>query len=319
MFIALAGCGGRPLFGDFGKRGNSYVYKEEQVAIRMLTFEDLKRDPDCSGGVSEADWIAHVLDQIPGWADRTDPKQIATMQAVSVPTVVGLLAGFAVDTLKAELERETELYEAQFGATHYDAGFWKKIQAGEAKGEPLFYGIEVVRQAAGYGESRPAYRFICAIAPARDLRKHQGACDTDERLFALVPLYFQTNASRAKVFISGSRLDSTTNLAIDATWIDAQQSVHQERIAAGHFEFKGYDLKKHEHVLVKNRIAGWFGGFPVTYDEDGKPRKNGAFKVLAIVTEADQGQARKYFERVARYLGENREKIITAATKPSGS
>lgn len=146
----------------------------------------------------------------------------------------------------------------------------------------------------------------------------------DERLFMVKPLLVDVQRSRAKVFATGSKIDLRAIVRLEATWIDGGQNVRNDVVASGDFEFKSLDLngrlmkvgdKEHEvraHIdTLKDKLAGWFGGVPVSVDFKTKqPKGNGTFRLSVAVTESDQSQAREVVERAAKYLGENREEIV---------
>lgn len=300
------GCGGRPILGPIGAQSHSYIYQDEDVKIRLLSKAELLQPPP---GVTAGQWSEHLAKELPGIYGNT-------AQAIAAAPLVALAVGFAVDQVKSEIEKEAELYEAQFDATLYDRGFWD-VPPDTQTGVPHFYGFELLRTVRGFDQSdRPAYRLICGIAPANAL-PGQGISKTDERIFAVKPLFFQTRAAKAKVLWPGRRINSKIDLAFDATWIDRDQNVHQERIATANFEFKNYDLVAAPPLTTElHALAGWFAGIPISYDSQGNPKGNGAFKVTAIVTESDQSQAKQTLERISKYLGEKKQTIVNAATQP---
>lgn len=326
--LSLTGCGPRPLLGDLFKQTNTYVYQDEEVQVRMLTHDEVYALPAGITGVTADQWHEHLETELPKVFPPPDrATRVRPQFAAPVVALVGAAVGFAVDQIKAEVEKEAELYEAQFSASRYGSGFWETLP-GNATGTPHYWGIEITRYARGYNPlaaasgkgPATAYRLICAVVPASLLTDPSGGFATDERIFAIKPLLFETNASRAKVLqFTGHTINSRVNLALDAIWIDQSQAVHQERVATADFDFKGQEIVHPTPQLLKGKLAGWFAGLPVSVDEKGNLKGNGAFKLTALVTESDPGQAKQTFERIAKYIGDQKDTIVKATTKPFGS
>jgi hypothetical protein len=114
-------------------------------------------------GIDQAQWTAHLKDAVPGLFQKqgVSPK-------FAVAPLIAIGVGFAVDQIQSEIQKEAEVYDAQFSATVYERGFWQTLSNG--RGTPRFYAFEIVRTAGGYEDAaRPAYRLICAIASADSL------------------------------------------------------------------------------------------------------------------------------------------------------
>ena len=165
----------------------------------------------------------------------------------------------------------------------------------------------------------PAYRFVCAIAPAPH----------DPRFFLLRPLLFQTRSAKTKVSIAGEIITSKIDLTVSGLWIDQKQGVHQETIAQTSWKISGYDIKTmrpryfYEYethgdaasAQVANHTAGWFVGIPLSckHMPDQAPTlaaRGEPFKLTVLVTERDESKAASYIERTSELLGENRQRFV---------
>jgi hypothetical protein len=335
LVCGTSGCGGRPFIGSWGARHGSYVYEDEVVEVQMLDrdqlldfFKDRPKEQ-----VPNDLWHVYLSDQIPKMFPRPGTPRLT----LPLAAITGAAVGFVVDQVKSELAKEAELYQAQFGATAYETGFWDFSTDKPDSLSPHYCGFVVTRYAKGFekgadGKGVPAYRLICALVPAQCLGDDR---KTDIRLFAIKPLLFSTNAAKAKVLWTGSKISSAINIALDATWIDKGQGVHQERVATADFVFSAYDLaqigdqydltnakkwedQKGPYPLIKDKdkIAGWFAGMPLSFSGDGKTAWNSTFKITVLVTESDQSQAKEAFEWLSKFVGDQKPAIVGAATRP---
>lgn len=306
--FTLIGCGARPITATWFKNKNSYDIKGQAVEVNMLTQAEL---------IGYAKTHSEHKDVQEAWENRLkhDFPDLFPKSSTEVAPLIAapILLGFVVDAVKSELEREATLYEAQFGETIHETGFWSGVSGNI--GVPRWLGFEIVRTTAGdKGNSKSAAsRIVFAMIPANRFNRNQDL-PSDERLFVIKPMWLEVNRSRAKVSQFGpGTLGLTVNVRMNATWIDKAQSVHQDTIADAKFDFSGVDLAAHTIYIdeLKDKIAGWFGGVPVSVDPvSGALKGNGTFQLAISVTESDESQVREVIERAAKYLGDNKDKIV---------
>lgn len=331
--VATPGCGARPVTASWFKHSRSYDYEGQKVELNMLTYADMRdyakiRYPDNTELQDE--WAARLKEDFPRlqWDREAAPL-------IALP----ILLGYGIDFLKAELEREASLYEAQFGASIHETGFWEAFtpikvkstddQGNETeevvgyKGIPRWLGFEIVRTTSRDQSDggKPAARIAFAMIPANYFARHESlglphgsiASKSDERLFVIKPMWLEINRSRAKVASSASAVDVSANIRMSAIWIDGSQRTHRDTIADADFEFPGVGLSTSEIHMdeFKNKIAGWFGGVPVSFDTATKePKGDGTFQLAVSITESDPSKVREIIERTAKYLGDHKEEII---------
>lgn len=355
LSVFSSGCGGRPVTGPWLKHERSYDFEGENVTVRMLTPDEMSNyviKNYSADSVYKDEWADRLAADFP----NLFPKQQSAVSIVA-PVVIGL----AVDAVKAELQKEASLYKAQFGARIYKSGYWEKFETknGEWVGTARWAGFEVVRKtdksktaafravfgiipatefdrdgqmAAKVAADARASAHAKAVADAKAAGRPEPAPDTrpfvpaaDERLFVVKPLLLDVDRTRAKVFMTGSKVNINTVIRLEATWIDGQQGVRQEVVAAPEFEFKDLDLKGGDPIDpnnpksprrrvyindLKDHIAGWFGGVPVSFDPKSKaPKGNGTFKLSAAVTEEDQSNAPEVIEAAVKYIDDNKDQI----------
>jgi hypothetical protein len=241
----------------------------------------------------------------------SDAKSIERTKPELFPLAIAaapLVAGFVIDAVKSSIEKEALKYERQFSGSVYDGAFWNPTDDPKAF-KPRYQGFEVIRNTKA-GKSKngtsntPAFRFVCAIVPS----------DPDNRLFLLKPLCLETNRAKAKVV--GPTLSTKVTFGFDGTWIDSSQAVQSGRIAEATWELSGQDFDgKPEFFLGRDHqndvVAGWFYGVPPSYLRDGSLLGGGgAFKLSVLVNERDDTNAKQYLERVASFVGDNKEKAV---------
>jgi hypothetical protein len=179
-----------------------------------------------------------------------------------------------------------------------------------------YHGFEVLRYTKEHPEGGPpAFRLVCLIVPANRFRPTDAtAKKADTNIFLIKPLLFQTASAKAKVAFLRPRMDTKIDIAIDATWIERDQTARQSRVINGQFDVTGYDLNMTEILIdkLKSKTSGWFGGVPVSVDRDGKPTGNGTFKITVLVTESDQLESKQALEQVAKFVGDQKEKVVQA-------
>ncbi len=340
----IPGCGARPITGPMFKNDRSYDYEGQKVELNMLTYDDV-RDYAKTHTEALVDKGAMTQEQAQDikteWTNRlnADFPQLTWDTELAFPILAPIAIGYAIDLAKAELEKEASLYEAQYGASIHETGFWKSFRPinrmvrneqgrDEEKivgyeGEPRWLGFEIVRRTAGdeNDDNRPASRIAFAMISARYYKRHndgppkQGriAVMSDERLFVIKPLWLEVNRTRAKVAQFEKSVDLATNIRMNAIWIDPAQGVHRDSIADAKFELSGVDLSDRTITIngLKNKIAGWFAGVPVSFDAETKiPKGDGTFELAVTVTETDPSKVREIIERAAKYLGGNKDKIV---------
>jgi hypothetical protein len=335
--MAAGGCGGRPIFGELGRRPGTYDYKGEQVQVTMLSARELwnydvpaETRPLLRGRLMEEFKPGIFPDRAATEFDTAAADvSVQRMRANAIPlaALVPLIAGFAVDAVRSELEKQASIHEAQFGRTIHSSGFWEDL--GD-KPRPRWLGFEIRRTTARTGGERPASRVVCLMIPAPYMKDASGVTDStdherkstssaggpeaDARLFVIKPLLFENRSAKAKLMAWEKALDATVFISLQGTWIDAAQTVHQETVAAAQFDVENYDMST-SPILVKElrgQIAGWFGGVPVSVKK-GEPDQwagNGTFRLVAAVTERDPSRVKEGIERAAKYLKDNRDQIV---------
>lgn len=259
-----------------------------------------------------------------------------TGRAALAPLVAGALAGAAVDALQSHLEAEAAKLERQFGASVYRSDFWtvKKSAIDTAKYEvaTTYNGFKIKRYTRkfpkpptpGGADDVPAMEFEAEFQPS-----------DNGRLFLIQPKSFITREAKAKVVNDEGTINSTVSISVDAMWVDKNQVMRQERIATASFDVMNYALEDKDGEPAKwiemelggtDARVGWFPGVPVsTSIEGGKPLwetadwgartdfKDGAFKLTVNVIEKDSSKSKEYIERAAKYVGEQREKLVEKA------
>lgn len=127
--MLAGGCGSRPLFGEVLRQPNSYDYKGEQVELHMLEGGDLW--DYAVTGQHQKDLRDRLKAEFPAvfTDDGFNPPAAGQMRAqvAGIAAVVPLIAGFAVDAVRSELEKEAGIHEAQFGRAIHESGFWKEL------------------------------------------------------------------------------------------------------------------------------------------------------------------------------------------------
>lgn len=319
IVAGLSGCGNRSLTDEWFKHPNSYDYRGQRVELRMLTDEDLIAYASNTNPDLKEIWEKRLREDF-----GIDPE-LEAAPVILLPIIVE----HAISFVRRSLEREATLYEAQFGATMHESGFWKEFRRDSAddpwKGVPRWWGFEIVRHTSRDTEDRrPAFRLVCGVIPATMYRRHGTNTDndaatllhrsgvSDERLFVIKPLWLEVNRSRAKVARTGQSIDVTVNIQASSIWIDAGQSVRNDVIAEAAFAFSGVDLEDRRVYIneLTNHIAGWFAGVPISFDAGTNvPKGDGTFRLSVFVTENDPSKAREVIERAAIYLEKNQGAI----------
>jgi hypothetical protein len=299
MLTTLAGCGDRPITAEWFKLKNSYDYEGQKVELNVLTRDELitYAERHYAGSTVQLLYEKRLKRDFPGLF-VSDPAAEAAPLA--------LLAGYAIDVIKAELEREASLYEAQFGESVHKDGFW------DEQGKPRLFGIEVVRRTsrdASYN-NQPASRIVFAIMPAGMSRWSEGS---DDRLFLIKPILVDVNRSLAKVSQFGNKtLDLNGVVRIDATWISKDEIVRQGTVADGKFEFTGVNLATDTVYVdeLTDKIACWFAGVPASAKRSGEAFGTGKFQLTVSITEKDPSKVREIIERSAKFLGDKKAQIV---------
>ena len=262
-----------------------------------------------------------------------------------LPVVLPLLAGAAVDFAANQLKEDATKYEAQFTGMTYNSDFWSAWPKGErpeADAVAPWAGFallrytdkmpapetEVTNEAKGKARkptiNEPAFHLVVAFVPAKD----------DPRFFTIRPLFFQTQSAKAKVV--GSKIGTTIDISMDATWIESgpgeKQAARHETVSTASFAVGGHSLKKQTdspEELGKTYqfrtfldtdspgdapyIAGWFVAPPESMPGNGVGAPATPIKLTVRVTERDESKAKAYVERAALALESNRARIVELA------
>jgi hypothetical protein len=320
----------------------------ELVAVRMLTYQQMHekygarykaatgRDAGQIAAAITSQLALSASKFVEGMDGIAYAKTIGSAdlwQAGAIPgaaDVAGAVVGAAVDFVKAQLEQEAELYEAQFGARRAFDKFWTYCQSTDGKliRVQTYAGFEVVRTtdatrkalADGKATDDAAFRFVCALVPS-----------ADQSAFLIKPLSLDLAASRAKVlsfelpydFLSvlwtwlldtGDRVDVKLELTMDALWIDKDQRQHIERVSQDTIDVGKITLGSSlDAVKLEAFEQGWIAAIPVsTAPRQAQPGR-GTFWLGAKVTERDPSNAREYILKAAEELGERRDDLVKAA------
>jgi hypothetical protein len=147
-------------------------------------------------------------------------------------------------------------------------------------------------------------------------------------MFVVSPNKFVLRQAKAKVINWDGKIDVTVNIAVDAMWIDKNQTAHQERIAFSSFDISDYNLSTTNTLTnFKGQKAGWFPGVPISAGADGKyPWEAGAgtntrrfsdgcFKLSVLVTEKDASKAKENLEKAAKFIGDQKSSLVEKAKK----
>jgi hypothetical protein len=338
LFVATSsGCGGKPVGADWFKARGSYDLDGERVQIQLLRIDELWNFGLSLSAADKDRFQGRLKKEFPhvygkqlvggGYIQPTGVAPIAAAAAVLIPALVG----FATDQVKSDLQKEAAIFTAQFSKKLYATDFWQNVSVDQ--GTPSYYGFLVTRGTkASRAEKVDAFRMVCAMIPSTEMalapansrsddNGPQGVRNADARLFVIKPLLVQTNRSKAKVYEFGAKkLNSTVNVALDATWIDGAGTIHNQRLGSGDLTINGYEFAKHPILIdddeIRDEIVGWFPGVPLS-EKDGKPVGTGAFALTVMVTESDQSEAQQTLEQIATFVTNQGNAIVKAATQPS--
>lgn len=319
---------------QFDRRG-------EQVTLRLLQYDDLRPCTCATGTPVDGD---SAVEEVGATQERTacgcykikcdeettvvipgKPGELPerAVRMVGVETILLTAAvGFAVDAIKTELEKEAARHIQQYKDRLYADDFW------EAPGIPRYAGFELIRSTRSYdgnGNRPHAFKMICVFVPA----------DHDRRIFLIRPVYLRLTSAAAKVSRDGSdrTLTISTNILMDAAFINTKDQFVQESVANTTFEVKGYSLHESKRKTasydpatdqwggsLKHQVAGYFRAPPLVASEKAitegwaDDEQGGAFRLLVAITETDDSRMRNTLIKFAEIVGENRDKVIEAVT-----
>jgi len=280
---------------------NSFYTKDEVVAVKMLTSEQLI--------TYKEDWEKCFK---PLGISYPFPERPA--EALAVGAIVAIVAPLAFDYVKNKLKQETENYVQQFGTTYFDT-FWQGHN-------PKYYGFEITRKAKRYNNK--------SQEPAEEVFKIvYGLAQDREGFFWAAPLFFQTNKTKAKVVSwpwgGTHRIDTKVELSLDAVWIEEQKKYHKENIA----KFDPLMIKEYEidnpkvlkasckDVEKCSPLEAGLNSFPAVPIPISSSSEGGKFWLTVLVTESDTAKTKKYISDLSDLLDKNRDKIIDFIKKPS--
>lgn len=309
---ALGGCAGLP---------GSFDSSKESVSIRMLTFDDLQNyqvrepAPQGKGKPREADvkpLFAQKLDMLratPGGRNfpaKPDDRAFAPLIALA-PVV----AGAAIDLISQGLEQEATRYEAQFGGSTVQSGFWKTPPDGTS-GVPNYWGFEVTRRTEPNGDyDGVAATFVYLFIPSPD---------AGEPLFLIHPFFSRVVHTKAKLAPGAGSATVISDMSMSSVWVDKSRHAVSDTVAVARFERGGVVPGEPGEFNIdpSTQAAGWFVGVPVSVDKNGQPTGRGVFRLTVNVTERDETKAKANIERVGRFLNDNKDKAVQVVTDHLG-
>lgn len=307
----LMGCAGLP--------GSEDAMKE-QVEIRMLTLIELNNyDPGTPGGRTAGPAEREVfskrfaqLQETEAWQRYgfgSDPDSARIAPVALAAAAVPVLAGFAVDLIQSRLDAEALKYEAQYGSSVVQSGYWEKVERrteGGLKGAPKYVGFEILRKTEPNADyDGIAARFVYLFIPA-----------DDTRLFLIHPFYSRVEHTKAKLSRGGGSATVVSDIAISSVWIDSTGRTVTDTVAVAKFERGG--VVPHEPGQFKldpeTQSAGWFAGVPVSRRKNDQGNEEavgtGVFRLTVSVTERDETKVRANIERISRFVGNNKERVV---------
>lgn len=334
--VGFGGCAGLP---------GSYDANEERVSIRMLTVDDVQSYGGAAAQEGEKKRLVDSRVRLMQ-SKKYDGKTVgqvfneqlrdlktadggayrATLEEGPGPriafaaigaAVLPVLAGFAVDAVQHALDAEAERYEAQYGGSIVQDGFWTEgsleltgdPKRKKYKGTPRYVGFEVVRSTKPReGYDGDAARFVYLLLPSSG----------DPNLFLIHPFFSHIEHSKAKLAAGKGSASVVSDITIGSVWVDASGRTVNDTVALAKFERGG--VKPGEWTLddfqidPRTQAAGWFAGVPLSRDADGKPMGTGVFRLTVNVTERDETKAKATIERVSRFIGDNKSKIVETTT-----
>jgi len=272
-----------------------------------------------------------------------------------VAPLVGAAIGLGVDLIKSELQGESKLYTAQYGARVADDKFWKISDGAYSQN---YIGLQLVRETAAHScgkqapgtlagffasskqvaprppvpadlcEGEPALRMVWRFQPSHD----------GEVLLAR-PVYFKATSSHAKILDlrwyslpswfmwffkpSGHEEHVAVDFSLDSIHVDGNQQAHIDKLAAFGVSLGAYDLDNPKTLgdsELRTFQAGWFQGVPISTGPTDvkKAQYRGTFWIGLQVTETDPSNAQQYLKQAADYVGNKQEQIIQQVEKVVG-
>ena len=257
-----------------------------------------KDSNDRAGQVVEIEMIkAPTVAPPVGLGVQPEMMMMESFPAAFAPFLVGV----AVDVVKAHLEKVASEYEAQFQGTAYAEKFWR-----DDSGNLEYSGFKVRRYTDRYPKAggRPAFEFEAKFVPSTN----------DGRFILVQPVSVQTRSARARVHrgAKGS-FETQITMQVDASWFDDKDKPQSGTLMSANWKLSGQKLSETPTTLAnneQNRI-GWFV-MPTSKDAVGVPGKPGGtpFKITVMVTEKDESKAKETIERIATFVGDQKDKIV---------
>lgn len=263
------------------------VTEDERVEVRVLLASELANYAKDKLWTAEekADYNARITQEFGG-------------QKMGVELLAGLAIDFLFDAAKSAVAAEAAKHERQWGGIVYAEGYWKR----DSKTSQLtqnIAGFEVVRYARDFNDPKKlvAARMVFGFK----------ANAADPRLFTIHPLAVEVNGTKAKV--SASKVNLKIDIGIQATWIDRAQTAHVAKVSQTSYEVSGYPLNTTPVLIkeLKEQVAGWYAGIPVSQAPDGTLIGDGVFSITVNVTETDPSKAKETIEKFGRLIESGRD------------
>jgi hypothetical protein len=275
MVVWLSVVGGCSVF--FPAHPDSYDLRGEQVTI---AFEPI--DVNAKDRLAEA-------------------SSGARTKGVIAP-LVGPAVGFAVDQIKAAIDQEATLYEAQY-STSKSGAFWGLHNGEEI---PLFGGLRIIRETS---EAKPALQLTCAFEYSDDLR-----------YFKIVPKELRMSHARAKVlrkavwapltWFARTTGDVDVEVAFEVV-APRQTDKGSESVTLGSWTMALHSIALPSTKTAFGSESGWIPVVPRSSDGAASVgAAAGLFTVRATVTERDPSNAKSVVERTSKFVEENKTTIV---------
>jgi hypothetical protein len=274
----------------------------ERTTITMLTLDDFN--------VIARRINYHELTELDlaTWSEPSGPTaRRGRAEFAAAAVLAPIVAGMAVDFVKTQLEEEASRYEAQYTARVAEDLFWIKKGNGF---QQHWAGFQMTRSTTESGAA-PAFELVCLFQPG-----------ADPRLLRVKPVFIRIAGAKAKVLghrwwapwtrlMSDEELEVNVDVELDGMWMDEQQHLHANKLAALAFKVTGYELGPAAPILDPAPAFGWFPGVPRT---KGIAEGSGAFTLEVKVTERDPSRAKQLVDRAGKELAAHRSDIVQAVT-----
>lgn len=320
--ITLRGLTYSEMASNYGEAYAAAVGSEVSIATKVLT--DSGGELVIDGALMTGDG-AKLLSKIQGVrAVLKMEKKPTAMGAAPLGAAAAIFAVNAIiDFGVKQIEKEKSRYEAQYAVREGFDRFW--LYARTSESTPKWFriqnyaGFEVVRSTS----SNPtACKMVFAIVPS-----HDGL------FFMIQPIYLKIDSAKTKVLSfqlkdfytalwtwalrTGSSVDLTFKVSVEAIWQDAVGNARTQEVASDVLGVRSYDLNEsrvYSGEFRKDR-KGWFGTIPVSVDKDGAAIGSGTFWVGVTVTERDPSNAVEVLDKAATTLSSRRAELVEAIEK----